>query len=133
MRPSTPPDDHRAATEVPRASGQPPDHLRDRERGAFLDGLTEAFADVNALHPFREGNGRTQRAFFSQLAREAGHPLDWRGLDAHQNLLASQASLRGDLAPLRALLDDHLTPANTESAPQTPELPAQRRDDRTGP
>lgn len=108
------------------------EHLLSRERGAFLDGLTEAFADVNALHPFREGNGRTQRAFFSQLARDAGHPLDWRGLDAHQNLIASQASLRGNLAPLKALLDDHLAPTTIESAAETPELPAQRRGHRTG-
>ncbi len=108
-------------------------HLRGLDRTTFLDGMTEAFADVNALHPFREGNGRVQRAFFSQLARDAGHPLDWRGLDAHQNLIASQASLRGDLAPLRALLDNHVSPATSESAAETPELPAQRRGDHTGP
>src|SRR5271157_53634 len=34
-------------------------------------------ADVNALHPFREGNGRAQRAFFSQLAHDAGHHIAW--------------------------------------------------------
>jgi cell filamentation protein len=35
------------------------DHLRGRDRQAFLDGLSTLLADVNALHPFREGNGRT--------------------------------------------------------------------------
>ena len=34
-------------------------------------------ADINALHPFREGNGRAQRAFFSQLAHDAGHFIAW--------------------------------------------------------
>jgi len=35
--------------------------------------LTGFLADVNSLHPFREGNGRAKRAFFSQLAHHAGH------------------------------------------------------------
>lgn len=33
--------------------------------------------ELNALYPFREGNGRTQRAFFSALAREAGYTRRW--------------------------------------------------------
>jgi len=33
-------------------------------RESFLDRLTHYFAEVNAIHPFREGNGRAQRAFF---------------------------------------------------------------------
>ncbi|MGH3614789.1 MAG: Fic family protein [Pseudonocardia sp.] len=108
-------------------------HLRELDRGDFLDGLAEAVGDVNAVHPFREGNGRTQRAFFSQLARDAGHPLDWQHLDAEQNLVASQASLRGELAPLRSLLDHHVAPVVTETSTETPDLPAQRRGHRPGP
>lgn len=38
-------------------------HLR-VPRESFLDRLTHYFAEVNAIHPFREGNGRAQRAFF---------------------------------------------------------------------
>ena len=53
------------------------DHLRGRDRTAFLDGLTPLLAEINALHPFREGNGRTQRAFLTQLARDAGFRLRW--------------------------------------------------------
>ena len=50
------------------------DHLRGRDRAAFVDGLTELYADLNALHPFRDGNGRTQRAFLGQLGRGRGPP-----------------------------------------------------------
>jgi cell filamentation protein len=39
-------------------------HLHGLTRDAFVDRLTHYFADVNAIHPFREGNGRTQRALF---------------------------------------------------------------------
>ena len=50
------------------------DWLRGLAREEFIARLAEFLADVNALHPFREGNGRTQRALFSQLAHDAGHP-----------------------------------------------------------
>ena len=62
-------------------------------------------ADVNALHPFREGNGRAQRAFLGQLARDADHPVRWVGLDPEENIAASRAAHRGDTARLRALID----------------------------
>ncbi|MFL6074360.1 MAG: Fic family protein [Mycobacteriales bacterium] len=60
---------------------------------------------MNAIHPFREGNGRTQRAFFRQLSREAGWAVDWADLAPDANERASMASLRGDNEPLRQLLD----------------------------
>lgn len=85
-------------------------HLKGVSRGRFVDRLTHYFAEVNAIHPFREGNGRTQRAFFHQLSREAGWPIDWSNLDGHRNASASMASLRGDNKPLRALLDELVAP-----------------------
>lgn len=81
-------------------------HLRGLDRDSFLTGLADLYGDVNALHPFREGNGRTQRAFLAQLAADAGHPLDWTGLDPERNTLASVASFNGNNGPLRAMLAD---------------------------
>ncbi|MFI7056377.1 Fic/DOC family protein [Streptosporangium canum] len=80
-------------------------HLRSLPRDEFLDRLTHYYAEVNAIHPFREGNGRAQRAFFHQLGREAGWPIDWSDLHPERNVAASMASLRGDNGLLRALLD----------------------------
>lgn len=80
-------------------------HLSGLSRPAFVDRLTYFYAEVNAIHPFREGNGRAQRAFFHQLAREAGWPLDWSTLDTEANRIASIASLRGDTQPLHIVLD----------------------------
>ena len=74
-------------------------------RDGFLDRITHYFAEVNAIHPFREGNGRTQRAFFRQLSREAGWAIDWFDLEPDANEAASMASLRGDNGSLRRLLD----------------------------
>lgn len=80
-------------------------HLRGRPRERFVTGLTELLADVNALHPFREGNGRTQRAFVSQLASDAGYHIDWVRIDPEENIAASAASLHGKLGPLHVMLD----------------------------
>jgi cell filamentation protein len=79
--------------------------LRDRERVDFVAALAETYPDINALHPFREGNGRAQRAFLQQLAHDAGHPLTWAALNAAENEKASIAGFRGDLEPLIAMLD----------------------------
>jgi cell filamentation protein len=76
--------------------------LQSLERDVFLDRLTYYLGEVNAIHPFREGNGRTQRAFFEQLADDAGFTLAWRHLDAARNIAASVAIMRGD-APARGL------------------------------
>ncbi|MGQ0775851.1 MAG: Fic/DOC family protein [Pseudonocardiales bacterium] len=79
-------------------------YLRGLTRDGFLGRLTHYFAEVNAVHPFREGNGRAQRAFFRQLSHEAGWPIDWSSLDPDDNIRASMASLRGDNDPLRVVL-----------------------------
>ena len=68
-------------------------------------------AEINAPHPFREGNGRTQRAFLSQLARDAGFRLDWAAVDRDANIDAARAAADGDLAPMGALLDPVVVPA----------------------
>lgn len=53
------------------------------ERAAFY------MAEINVLHPFREGNGRTQREFIRQLAKNAGYDLDWSKVDKAKILQAS--------------------------------------------
>lgn len=100
------------------------DFLRGLDRDRFGDGLTELLADLNALHPFREGNGRTQRAFCAQVARHADHRLRWSAMEPAENVIASRASLRGDNAPLRALIARLLDrPDPTSTAPQPRQPP----------
>ncbi|MBW0115566.1 Fic/DOC family protein [Pseudonocardia abyssalis] len=80
--------------------------LQGLDRDTFVDALARLLGEINGLHPFREGNGRTQRAFLGQLARTAGHPVRWAAIDPAENVAASRAAhLDGDRAPLRAMLD----------------------------
>jgi cell filamentation protein len=81
------------------------DCLRGLSRDAFVGRLSYYLGEVNALHPFREGNGRAQRAFFAQLARNTGFTLAWKHLDAARNVEASAAIMRGDPEPMRKMLD----------------------------
>lgn len=43
----------------------------------FIERLAWYYARINQLHPFPEGNGRTQRLFVEHLAAEAGYGIDW--------------------------------------------------------
>lgn len=94
-------------------------HLRGRDRTAFVDGLAALLAEVNTLHPFREGNGRTQRAFLAQLARDAGYRIRWAELDPEANTAASAAARAGDISLLRAMLERLVVPA-TAPPPRPP-------------
>ncbi len=39
------------------------------------------YGEMDGVHPFREGNSRTLRQFFSDIALGAGFGLDWSGAD----------------------------------------------------
>jgi cell filamentation protein len=86
------------------------DRLRGLDREPFIDRLAHYLGDVNALHPFRDGNGRAQRAFFTQLAADAGYRLDWQLVDPQDNIDASVAAMQGDEAPMRNLLGEITNP-----------------------
>jgi cell filamentation protein len=79
-------------------------HLRGLDRERFAERIAYYHAEINELHPFREGNGRAQRAFLGQLAGEAGYRLDWTAVGAQDNLEAAIAAHNGDLEPLRRIM-----------------------------
>jgi cell filamentation protein len=75
-------------------------------RDAFIRRLAYHLGEVNAIHPFREGNGRAQRAFFEQLATDAGFTLRWQRLDPARNVEASAAIMNGNAAPMEKMLNE---------------------------
>ena len=50
--------------------------LRGLSAESFAARAADHISELNAIHPFREGNGRTQRAFLFVLGRQAGHEVD---------------------------------------------------------
>ena len=73
------------------------------------------YGEFDAIHPFREGNSRTLRLFFSGIAKAAGFQFDWHILaaeDLQQQLYAARdrAVMHGDTATLTALFSSILSP-----------------------
>lgn len=79
-------------------------------REDFVDLLAFHYGELNARHPFREGNGRTQRAFLRQISAAAGWRLEWSGLNKESNTAASKANLiSADHTQLATMLDPIVT------------------------
>lgn len=79
----------------------------------FLAGLSvEKFSDraayylgeINALHPFREGNGRAQREFINHLAYKNGFLIDWKNMNQQEMIQASIESLHGNYSKYAAYI-----------------------------
>lgn len=84
--------------------------LENLDTHAFCEAAAGVLAAINELHPFREGNGRTQRLFMKLLARRAGHDLDLQHISRERNVEASVAASKGDLAPLAWMLTEAVDP-----------------------
>jgi cell filamentation protein len=61
--------------------------------------------EINAAHPFREGNGRVQRLFIAQLADQAGYFIDFASVEQSEMHDVMIASFGGDENPLVRLLN----------------------------
>ena len=59
----------------------------------FTKRLAYYWAELNVLHPFREGNGRTTREFLRQLALKNGYILNFQNVDSKKLLDASIKSI----------------------------------------
>jgi cell filamentation protein len=79
---------------------QSADHLRNLDAQAFADKAAHFLAELNAIHAFREGNGRSQLTFFALLADHAGYPLKIEKLNPDEMLAAMIASFDGDESQL---------------------------------
>ncbi len=95
-------------------------HLNGLDRQQFINKVAHYLGELNAIHPFREGNGRTQRAFVAQLASDAGYLIDWQNFDERKNIEASKASFKGNIEPLRQLLNIHVISTRTKKPPTKP-------------
>ena len=71
------------------------DYFRQDDFDTFVEHITEFYCDTNLLHPFREGNGRTQRVFLTQLIRHAGYTIDFGSVDMDELMIATIHAANG--------------------------------------
>lgn len=81
-----------------------PDKLENMAVVDFASHIGHFLAELNAVHPFREGNGRTQLAFLAMLTEHAGISFDANELDRDRVMHAMIESFSGDEDPLVALI-----------------------------
>ena len=72
------------------------DYLRNLDSETFSVNAAHFLAELNAIHAFREGNGRSQLTFFAVLADFAGHELNIDKLKPDEMLTAMIASFDGN-------------------------------------
>jgi len=71
------------------------DFLRGLDLDAYAREAGEIIGDVNHVHPFREGNGRTQMLYLRQLTAQAGHRLDVTRIEKEAWMAASRQAHMG--------------------------------------
>ena len=79
------------------------------DRDQYVSRLAYYFGELNAVHPFREGNGRTQRKFIQQLVSESAHSISFERLDPQRMIDAASDSMVCDYRKMESLISDLLT------------------------
>lgn len=61
----------------------------------FVDNIVDFYCVTNMIHPFREGNGRTQRVFLTQLINHNGYTIDFSEIDTDELMIATIQAANG--------------------------------------
>ncbi len=71
-------------------------YLQELHPAEFAQKAGEIIGDLNYVHPFREGNGRTQLQYLDQLAEQAGYKLEVIRIQPAHWLQASREAHNND-------------------------------------
>jgi cell filamentation protein len=76
---------------------------------AFTRRAAYYMGELNAVHPFRDGNGRTQREFIRQLGIHNSYIIRWSRVTREQMGAGSKSSFQsGDLSGLTSIIQTAL-------------------------
>ncbi|WNL43241.1 putative adenosine monophosphate-protein transferase Fic [Halomonas sp. PAMB 3264] len=80
------------------------------DKSALVAACAELYGDLNAIHPFREGNGRTQRLFFEHLIINCGYRISWAGIERATWIKANIAAMACEYEALAAIFESCIGP-----------------------
>lgn len=87
------------------------DGLKNLSPSRFAERAAAVVNEINAAHPFIEGNGRMQRTWLRGLAERAGHPIVFRSSDKDRCNEASRIGFEQvNHDPMAALIRDAMNP-----------------------
>ena len=75
------------------------------DNGNIAHRLAYYLSEINVLHPFREGNGRTQRLFIEYHADNAGYKVDFSDVSAKEMIVASAEAFSLDYEKLNTMFE----------------------------
>jgi cell filamentation protein len=84
-------------------------YFEDLNRDELISRSAELYTELNLIHPFREGNGRSQRILFIHLFANCGYDIDWRDVSTKEWLDANQAGVEMDYSPMIRIFDKCLS------------------------
>ena len=70
-------------------------YFRNDNFDTFVQNIADFYQVTNHIHPFREGNGRTQRLFIAQLIRHAGYTINFSEIDGEELMIATIQAANG--------------------------------------
>jgi cell filamentation protein len=88
-----------------------------RSKPDISKNLAQILVSLNKFHPFREGNGRTQRMVIYFLAKEKGYILDLNppnNLETHQKY--KEGTINGDKELLTELIQNCMKPDSQQTS-----------------
>lgn len=83
-------------------------YFQDQNFDDFVDNIVDFYCVTNILHPFREGNGRTQRIFISQLIRFNGYDINFSNIDKDDLMIATIQAANGITDNLRKIFRENI-------------------------
>ena len=89
-------------------------YFKDLDIENFIENISDFYCITNNLHPFREGNGRAQRVFLSQLSLNAGYEMNFSNIDADALMIATIHAANGVDTYLKEVLRKIVTPINKD-------------------
>lgn len=81
---------------------QQTNYFQDLSLDTLIQSIADFYCELNVIHPFREGNGRTQRIFFEHLLAHCGYGVDWSQIDSQGRWI--QANINGYFGQLDDLI-----------------------------
>ena len=83
-------------------------YLSGLDEWGFVSTLATHWRKLTYLHPFRDGNTRSQVFYVSRLAEAAGHPIDWEKVSAEALRINRISAVKGFPGNLAEYLYDRL-------------------------
>ncbi len=70
-------------------------YFRNQDFDSFVANIVDFYCTTNIIHPFREGNGRTQRVFLKQLINSNGYDINFNSVDTDELMIATIQAANG--------------------------------------